>query len=263
MKSLGEAALKLARKGLRVFPCRFRGKEPLILNNLQRATTDEKIIRAWWFASADFVCANIGVATGPGSGIWVLDVDGDKRGEATLRAWEAEHAALPETVEAITARGRHLYWKWQESAPVRNTQSRDDMPGVDVRGEGGFVLAPPSIHPTGRVYAWSVDSANEFADAPEWLIEKINRNSEPVEPRPPEDWRTFIGEAVDGSRRAAGIARLYGLLVRRWVDPVMALDICRMFNAMRCQPPLEDSEVVRIANDIAAREAARLERAHG
>lgn len=193
---LGSAALKLARRGLRVFPCKCRGKEPLISGNLQRATTDERIIAAWW--TGDFGRANIGVATGPGSGVWVLDVDGDTRGEATLRAWEAEHGALPETVEVITGRGRHLYLRWPQGEAIRNTQDRGDMLGIDVRGDGGYVLAPPSIHPTGRVYAWSVDSASEFADAPEWLVEKISRNGKPVEPRPPEDWRTFIGVDVDG-----------------------------------------------------------------
>jgi hypothetical protein len=255
--TLGDAALALARKGMRVFPCRERSKEPLIGDNLRRATTDEQIIRSWWLRGS----ANIGIAAGQGSGVWVLDVDGDKGGEATLRQWEAEHGELPQTVEAITANGRHLYWRWPDGETIRNTQDRDDMPGIDVRGMGGYVLAPPSIHPSGHVYCWSVDSANEFAAAPDWLIAIINRNGKPVEPRSPEDWRTFIGEDVDGSRRSGAIARLYGYLLRRWVDPIFALDVARMFNILRCKPPLDDSDVVRIANAIADREAERRERA--
>jgi hypothetical protein len=258
MSPLGDSALALARKGMRVFPCAERSKDPLKgSHGYKDATTDERIIQSWWLSRP---ALNIGIATGQGSGVWVLDIDGDDGGEATLRELEAKFGELPPTVEAITGNGRHLYWRWPEGVEIRNSQERDDMPGIHVRGNGGYTVAPPSVHPTGRVYAWSVDSASEFASSPDWLIERINRNGKPVEARSPEDWCSFIGQDVDGSRRGAAIARLFGLLVRRGLDPVLALDICRMFNATRCQPPLDDSEVVRIANDIANREASRRER---
>jgi hypothetical protein len=156
----------------------------------------------------------------------------------------------------ITGKGRHLYWRWPTGTDIRNIQCRDDFP--DVRGNGGYVLCPPSIHPSGRAYAWSVDSADEFADAPDWLIELVTkraRNGGPIEPATPESWRSFANEMHDGSRRGHAIARLYGLLIRRWVDPYLALDLVRMFNAQRCDPPLHEHEVLRIANDIAARQA--------
>ena len=71
----------------------------------------------------------------------------------------------------ITARGRHLFFKMPET-PVRNSTSKI-APGIDVRGDGGYVLAPPSVHPSGRLYCWSVDSADTFAAAPEWLLDKL------------------------------------------------------------------------------------------
>ena len=92
---LRNAALAIGSKGLRVFPCLERAKEPAIYDNLKRATTDANLISGWW-QTRQF---NIGIATGEGSGIWVLDIDGDE-GEATLRSLEAEHSALPVTVEA-------------------------------------------------------------------------------------------------------------------------------------------------------------------
>lgn len=105
---LGIAALKLAGKGLRVFPCIERSKKPAIDDNLRRATTDPNLITGWWQAR-DF---NIGIATGPNSGIWVLDIDDDD-GEALLRRLEIEHQeVLAPTVEAITGKGRHLYFRW-------------------------------------------------------------------------------------------------------------------------------------------------------
>jgi hypothetical protein len=254
--TLREAALALAAKGMRVFPCAERGKEPAIADNLRRATTDPNGIAGWW-TTRDF---NIAIAAGPDSGIWVLDVDGDE-GEATLRQLEAVFGPLPHTVEAITGKGRHLYWRWPTGTDIRNSQLRQDVPGLDWRGDGGYVLAPPSIHPSGRRYAWSVDSADEFADAPEWLLEFVigNRHSTRKPAATPEDWRTFIAEHVEGSRRGNAIARLGGLLLRcaPTIDPLVALDVARMFNTLRCQPPLADSEVVHIVTTIARRELER------
>jgi hypothetical protein len=259
MTPLGTAALKLAGKGLRVFPCVERGKEPALAGGFKRATTDLNIISGWWRAH-NF---NIGIAAGPGSGVWVVDID-DDAGEALLRQHEAEHGTLPPTVEVVTGRGRHLYFRWPTDTEIRNRQDNPIMAGIDVRGEGGYVLAPPSLHPSGRCYAWSVDSAGEFADAPEWLIDlvtsKSRTNGSQAEARSPDAWRTFISENVDGSRRSNAIARLSGLLLRRYLDPLVTLDLARMFNTLRCQPPLADEEVVSIVTNITRSEQERRER---
>jgi hypothetical protein len=253
---LGRAAVALAARGLRVFPCVERGKEPALHDGFKRATTDPNMITGWWRIRDH----NIGVATGPGSGVWVLDIDGED-GEATLRKLEAVHGALPPTVEAITGKGRHLYFRWLTGTNIRNTQVRDDIPGLDVRGDGGYVLAPPSIHPSGRAYAWSVDSANEFADAPDWLIEIVTGKSRSDgalgSATTPEQWLSFLAERVDGSHRAAAIARLTGHLLRHFIDPAITIDLCRFFNSLRCDPPLSDEELVRIIDNIARRELAR------
>ena len=228
--------------------CRAR-KRPAIANNLKRATTDPNVIAGWWSSRN----LNIGLATGPDSGVWVLDIDGQE-GEATLRALEAEHGALPPTIETITGKGRHLYFRWPTGNEIRNSQLREDVPGLDWRGSGGFVLAPPSIHPSGRVYSWSVDSTDEFSDAPDWLLDlasgKRRGNGRPAEATPPEVLRTFIGQVHDGSYRGRAIARLSGVLLRRYVDPLVVLDLCRVFNETRCQPPLDDADVLRIVTDI-------------
>src|SRR5262249_58094604 len=112
--------------------------------------------------------ANIGVATGKPSGIFVVDVDGVDA-EAELRKLEAQHGALPPTIEVITARGRHVYFK-MPAAPIRNSTGKLG-PGLDIRATGGYVFAPPSIHPTGRRYPWSGDFANALAAAPAYLLQ--------------------------------------------------------------------------------------------
>jgi Bifunctional DNA primase/polymerase, N-terminal len=258
MTPLGRAALALGRRGLRVFPVVSRAKKPAIGNNLALATTDETVIRGWW--RTDF---NVGIACGIESNIWVLDVDGYE-GEATLRRLEAKHGTVPTTVESITGRGRHVYFRWPVGEEIRNSQLRADMPGLDVRGEGGFVLAPPSVHPSGKAYAWSVDSARAFAAAPDWLLDLVaGRRVGEREATSPEDWRSFIGETFDGSHRAPAIARLAGHLMRRYVDPPVVVQLCVAFNTTRCVEPLSGEEVVNICDHIAARELARRKRGAG
>jgi hypothetical protein len=136
------------------------------------------------------------------------------------------------------------------------------MPGIDVRGEGGYILAPPSLHPSGRTYSWSVDSSDSFEDAPDWLIVLVTSKVHPAgsnfdSVNTAEKWRSFVDDPVEGSHRGHAIARLYGHLVRHYVDRLVALGIVRLFNALRCKPPLDDPQVVTIANAIADREANR------
>jgi hypothetical protein len=277
MTPLGSAALQLAAKGFAVFPLRPRSKEPYrddkffrTVGGYECASRDPALIEFWWDRQPE---ANIGVATGSRSGVFVLDVDGDL-GRETLARLEEEHGQLPPTVEAITpgkinkktgvhsGRGLHLYFRYPLGFDLRNAQDRDDVPGIDWRGNGGYVLLPPSAHPDGGNYAWSVDSADTFAEIPEWLIDLVQRkgrgNGE-APATPPEAWRTFIGDTYEGSQRAHATARLAGLLLRRFVDPLVALDLTRMFNALRCAPPLDDGEVVRIVTDITKREKQRRE----
>jgi hypothetical protein len=162
MTSLADSTVKLGERGLRVFPCWPKTKTPQFKDNLKLATVEPVIIRRWWSDARED--SNIGIATGRASGIWVTDEDGDED-LATMSRLEAEHGKLPKTVEVVTGGGgRHLYWRWRpDGREIRNFQCRDDLPGFDVRGEGGFVVAPPSIHPSGRAYAWSVDSAEPMA----------------------------------------------------------------------------------------------------
>jgi hypothetical protein len=254
MTPLGEYAQVLARRGMRIFPCKERGKEPAITENLRRATTDLNLIAGWW-AAQNF---NIGIATGEGSGVWVLDIDGEE-GEKTLHEFEAKFGALPQTVEAITGKGRHLYFRWVTGVVIRNKQVNPGMPGIDVRGNGGYVLAPPSIHPSGRAYAWSVDSASSFADAPDWLLDLIAKGatSSKASTHSPDEWASFLDDHVEGSRRSAAIARISGVLLRRWIEPEITLGLVRGWNESRCHPPLDGVEVERIIKNITRRETTR------
>ena len=247
-------ALALARRGFHIFPCRPRDKRPATPNGLKDATTDPDIIQAWWQHQPD---NNIAIATGAASGIFVLDIDG-LDAEAMLRRLEAEHGALPPTVEVITARGRHIYFRWPQE-PVRNSAGKIGT-HIDVRGEGGYVLCPPSIHPSGRRYCWSVDSADRVADAPSWLLAKQKGATVSASTTLSPEWRALIEGVSEGARNCS-VARLAGHLLRHHVNPFVTLGLLQAWNSATCTPPLPAAEVEQIVDSIASRELRR--RANG
>ena len=234
-----DVALQLASRGLCVFPCRPRDKLPATEHGCRDATTDPDIIRRWWRSEPRY---NIGCATGRVSGVFVVDIDD---AEAALRALEAKHGALPSTVEVITARGRHIYFR-MPCMPVRNSAGKI-APGIDVRGEGGYVLLPPSIHPSGRAYTWSVDCAKTLAAAPGWLLDIVAEGTDGNgKARPASEWRALVAAGVDEGARDATCAKLAGHLLRRFIDPHVVLDLMQCWNATRCRPPLPEADVTRI-----------------
>ena len=177
-----DAAINFAAKGWAVFPCGV-DKKPLTPHGLKDATTDPEQIKAWWTRTPG---ASIGSPTGPNmgkSGAWVLDVDLPD-GPAALAALEYKNGPLPATVEQRTGGGgRQLFFLCSEGREVRNSASKIG-PGLDVRGAGGYVILPPSGHPSGGTYAWTGNGA-PLAPAPEWLLKLVTPPSRPEAPKPP------------------------------------------------------------------------------
>jgi hypothetical protein len=162
------AALDYAARGFAVFPCLPRTKKPPWTGGFYRATTNPATIRRWWLARPDY---NIGIATGVASGVWVLDVDGDA-GATSLADLEAAHGPLPDTLISIASSGCHLWFCY--TCPIPSSADRIGR-GIDVRGDGGYMLAPPSVHPDGPVYRWMNDRS--AAIAPDWLIHLTRKPS--------------------------------------------------------------------------------------
>ncbi len=251
-----DAAMRYARRGRAIFPLRPAGKTPLTAHGLNDATVDPAQITTWWRKWPD---ANIGLVTGVRNSFWVLDIDG-MDGESSLRKLEAAHGALPQTVEVITGGGgRHLYFKYPPQGKILNSAGRLGA-CLDIRGNGGYVVAPPSIHETGRRYEFSVDSHDQLLDAPAWLISLLRQPETHGKPSNIEG-RSFVKEVVKGNRNDA-LARLAGKLLRDGVNPVLALELCQAWNEARCKPPLEQAEVMRTVNSIAGLELARREGNH-
>src|SRR5262249_23227061 len=243
-------ALALASKKLSVFPCAVRGKEPRTAHGCLDATTDADQIRRWWVEEPQ---SNIAIATGAVSRVFVLDIDG-LDAERELAALERQFGPLPRTVESITAKGRHVFFRTPDTL-VRDSASKIGC-GLDTRGEHGYVLVPPSVHPSGKKYCWSVDSASSFADAPAWLLDKI---AEPPAKAatPSADWQAIVNSPVMEGVRDTTLAKLAGYLLRRYVDPYVVLELVQGFNARRCTPPLSEADTYRIVNSIAGIERRR------
>lgn len=268
MDGLGEAACALARLGWAVLPLRPGGKAPAVAGGCRSASADPAQAAAWWTARPD---DNVGVACGAASGgLFVLDFDVDgERGEdglATLAAWEREHGRLPETVAAVSGRGgMHLYYR--TDAEVRN--SANPRLGVDVRGEGGYVAAPPSLHPSGRPYAWAREPGRwEVAEADGAVMDFVRfvqgkdggaGARETVGGRPPagpkgaEGTRFELPETVPAGSRDDTLFRYASSLQARGVDDAGLRAAVEAANRERCAPPLPARDVERIVRGVTGR----------
>ncbi len=192
--SLVDAALAYARRGIRVIPITPRSKVPLIDAWPTQASSDETTIRAWW---KQWPNAGIGIATGKAGRrqFFVLDIDdkNGKNGSDTLAELETQHGKLPDTVTVLTGSGgRHLYFT--TNVEIRNDSGKRLGEGLDIRGEAGYVVAPPTIHENGREYAFEHGySMDDIApvDAPGWLMHRLTTQPK-IDRAKPRDHDDFL-----------------------------------------------------------------------
>ena len=163
-----KCALGYGELGLRVVPIKPGAKYPWLREWQERATTDKGEIASWFRQRPG---SGVGIATGRGSGVVVLDVDPRHGGLESLAKLEALHGPLPATPKVITGGGgAHFYFAYPKGAEVRNSAGVI-APGLDIRAEGGQVVAPPTRHPdTGRLYRWEVGPHSPLAALPECLL---------------------------------------------------------------------------------------------
>jgi hypothetical protein len=248
------AALELAAMGFAVLPlhsvarggkctclgkaCDSAGKHPRTKHGHRDATTARDQIRMWW---KTFPRANLGVCTG--SGLVVLDVDPRNGGRETLQKLRAEHGELPRTwTVASGGDGGHYYFTVEGDVPTRNNL----FPGIDLKGAGGFVVAPPSLHASGKRYAWVRGRAPadlKLAPLPQWLLDAARASRRTAGKGPAEG-------AVKQGGRNSHLASVAGRLRRQGVDGSDLAARLADENARRCVPPLAPEEVEKIAASI-------------
>jgi hypothetical protein len=257
-------ALSYAARGWHVFPCHTPvaagcscrnsdceriGKHPRTKNGLNDATTDEPTIRRWWKTWPD---ANIAVRTGAISGVVILDRDDEKGGDDSLRELERTHGPLLETVQDITGRGMHYVFT-HPGTPVKNGVETLGA-GLDIRGDGGYVIVPPSLHENGQRYTWELmhhPDETPLAPMPAWLITRCQDTTrhETVD----------AGAPIPEGQRNDELFKLGCALRRRGFTHAVILVALQEINTTQCQPPLEAFEVERIASSYAKYEAGAVE----
>lgn len=245
--------------------CPSPAKHPfgrLAPNGLRDASSDQKTVESWFQQSQ----LNLGIATGAVSGIVVLDIDPRHDGDETLAGLEREHGPLPETWRFLTGGGgEHILFR-HPGAAVPNSAGQVG-PGIDVRGDGGYIVAPPSQHISGRPYAISVDHHPDdvqLAEMPAWLLSRLL--AEPAATKsaakPTRDWRSTVSAVIAEGERNRTLASLSGHLLRNRIDPWVTLDLLQAWNRTHCCPPLAEAEVAATVRSIARREISRREGHH-
>jgi KaiC/GvpD/RAD55 family RecA-like ATPase len=253
-----KAALAYAARGWLVIPlhnpkqgvcscrkknCSSPGKHPSTQHGLKDGSKNPKQITLWWEKWPD---ANIGILTGLESGLLVLDVDGED-GKAALLALTTAHGALPKTLRTKTGRkgadgkceGCHYYFRAPRGAAIRNSAGALGK-GLDIRADGGYVVAPPSLHSSGLLYEWLAPE-QPLADAPPWMLARLK------EAKPTPEAPRAQGETITEGGRNHALASLAGTMRRRAMTPEAIEAALLKENDARCKPPLPASEVREIA----------------
>lgn len=281
-----EYAKRLAELGWHVFPVwpirngicachkggecgRYTGKHPLYIHGvlehgLRDATRSEWQIGQWWKMWPD---ANIGVRMGEPSGVFAFDVDPDKGGPDSLAALEARYGRLPSTVENITgSTGSHHIFKWPGFEVETLAEAfGDEFPGLDIRGDGGYIVAPPSLHLSGRRYAWEA-SSDPFegvtpVDAPEWLFAALAAAKKAREAKRGSGSNPLVlAERITEGSRNQSLFKLGSSLRGRGLGESAIFAALVEHNRVACVPPLEESEVRSIARSAAKLEANSIPR---
>jgi hypothetical protein len=237
-------------------------------NGVHSATTETGVVKLWWGLRVPE--ANLGVAT---EKLVVIDVDPRHGGDESWSAIEREHE-VPLTWHALTGGGgEHVIFACPDGVEIGNVvaeQMKDPPlgPGIDIRARGGYIVAPPSRHISGRSYAWSVDHHPQetlLAFAPDWLIERLTTargmanepDGAPIEPIPSDEWAQLTRQPIEEYRDRAAL-RIAGHLFRHSCDYQLVLGLLQTWNTAWCKPPLGYYELKKHVDYVADREAARI-----
>jgi hypothetical protein len=236
--TLALAALAFAKRGWYVFACHPKSKRPLTKNGYKDATNDVETVRKMWEQYPD---ANIGLVPGL-SGFVVIDVDGPV-GEESLRRLGLDTV---KTLFVKTGRGRHLYFA-HPGGRIGNAHNLGD--GLDIRCDAGYVLAPPSVHPTGAKYQWGGrDDANNVAMFPAPIIARLGKKRDRQTVTATNEFSLY--SVPEGGRNNALMSHL-GRLRQRGATEAELLEAAFKYNQEEFDPPLDASEVQQVAHNAA------------
>ena len=236
------------------------GKRPLTKHGWEDASTDPEQVEKWWSKHPE---ANIGIATGEINSILVIDVDikpeQDKHGDQSLDELIQELGELPKSWEATTGTGgRHLYFRYPNGYSIKNSASTLGK-DIDVRANGGYIVAPPSVHPdTKKEYIWKEGAGPDdlpLAELPDSWIQRLEnpkkkQKSERQDGSEQVQEKFILPKIIEEGQRNDTLFR-YGASLR--AGNISAADILQMLkevNQDRVKPPLPQTEVDQIYDSL-------------
>lgn len=239
-----------ARLGWPVFPLKPRAKDPMTTHGHKDATLDEQRIREWW---AKWPKANIGIPTG--IRFWVLDIDPRNGGEDSRAALVLKHGALADTLRQTTGGGGSQYF-YEMPDQQKISCHIAVWPGIDIKGEGGYIVVPPSVHPSGKEYMWDTAKASILQEpinaADGWLITEIlaatNHHGSghafelPLKIKKGEQHKTLFKMGAAMRAKDCGYDEIFAAL---WE-----------LNVSRCEEPGPRANIEKLARSICERYAA-------
>lgn len=228
--------------------CRTPGKHPASKNGIKDASLSHESLDKWAFADPPY---NIGIATGQKSGLVVLDVDTRNGGDKTLADLEAKYGKLPPTKTVITGSGgRHYYFKYPDGVTKIKSVAGALGQGLDIKADGGYVIAPPSRHISGDIYRWEDETFDyPLAELPKWLLSLII--TEQPSPNGHKLYKDVLnGKEIPEGQRNNTLTSLAGKLRQAEFGIEHVVRLLMAVNATLCKPPLPDEEVIRIAESV-------------
>ena len=232
--------------------CKAPAKHPVwrfAPQGVKNASKDPAIVRAMFGGFGG--PRNVAIATGSVSGVVVLDIDARHGGFEALAALEAKHGSLPDTLCVNTGGGGRHYVFSHPGGSIPNSAGAIGE-GIDVKADGGYIVAPPSRHVSGGIYQIAEGCRFDMplAAPPAWLLGLMRQGGGPSRnPARPNVADLVRGQIPEGQRNNS-IARIVGHLLAKHVDPRICLDLMLAFNEARCTPPLAPEEVARIVASI-------------
>lgn len=227
--------------------CTSQGKHPIINNWQSKASADLDQIQQWLTLYPNM---NFGIVTGKASNLVVLDIDPRNGGRDSLDEILALHGSLNDHVHVETGGGGyHYYFSYGDLKAFKS--GSDFMPGVDVKADGGFIVAPPSGHKSGRDYTFVIDTmpdTNELKPVPSWLIDLVE-NRKSTDKSQKSIISSENGLINEGSRNQA-LLSIAGTLRRKGMNKDEIFPLLSAVNQNRCNPPLDESEVESIAKSV-------------
>lgn len=226
-------------RGWTVFPLQRGKKVPAVPTGFKAASARLEKLEEWWNNDNSY---NLGIPTGGDANLLVLDTDESEKvsGAKSLVAWELEHSPLPKTLTATTANGgMHRYFRFPDGMSARNRTAV--RPGIDVRAEGGYVVAPPSVV-NGKSYSW-VDESVPVAEIPAWLLAEVTATAPQRKPS------TAVETVFEQGSRNDKLFRFVISQLRLGTSREKVSEVAENANNSMCMPPLDGKEVQQIVDN--------------